>query len=132
MSDVKLPLLLVIAIALNAAVCASAAQPAASAPEKHCLGLMQIDHIDIVDNSHIVFATRNGDSYINELPHACPTLDTHKAIMYQTPLNSLCDLDIITVLDYVGGGFQSTVSCGLGKFKPATGAEIEALKKPAK
>jgi len=51
--------------------------------------------------------------------------------MYRTSLNQLCSLDIITVLDNIGGGFEQAGSCGLGKFKPISKVEYEALRKPS-
>ncbi|MEJ2760591.1 MAG: hypothetical protein P8126_03375, partial [Gammaproteobacteria bacterium] len=37
-------------------------------------------------------------------------------IMYRTSLSQLCDLDIITVLDSVGGEYRPGASCGMGHF----------------
>ena len=93
-----------------------------------CLPLNTIDNLDIIDEQHIAFQMRNDDYYLNELPHTCPTLNHNRAIMYSTPLSSLCSLDIITVLDSIGGGFQFMGYCGLGKFRPATKEEIQLMK----
>lgn len=108
-----------------------AAEPATAASSKFCLGLIRIDNIDIVDKQNIVFKTKNGDYYLNQLPRACSSLSRYNAIMYRTPLNQLCSLDIITVLDTIGGGFKQTGSCGLGKFKPISKVEYEALRHPS-
>ena len=110
------------------AVSGAAVETAEAEPARSCLPLMTIDSIDIIDDQHIAFRTRNDDFYLNELPHTCPTLSPQRAIMYSTPLNSLCSLDIITVLDHVGGGFRSMGSCGLGKFRPASKSDIQLLK----
>lgn len=48
--------------------------------------------------------------------------------MYRTSVGQLCDLDIITVLDDIGFGLTSGVSCGLGQFHPVTEAEARAIK----
>jgi len=108
-----------------------AAEPAVAAPEKFCLGLIQIDNINIMDNQNIVFKTKSGEYYLNHLPRACSRLSRNNAIMYRTSLNQLCSLDIITVLDNIGGGFEQAGSCGLGKFKPISKVEYEALRKPS-
>lgn len=92
---------------------------------KNCLYLMSIDKLDIIDDRNIAFLMNDGKYYLNHLPKKCPNLDQDVAIMYKTSLNSLCSLDIIDVLDYIGGGFQYYGSCGLGKFKPASREEIQ-------
>jgi len=96
--------------------------------EKTCLYLMSIGSLDIIDNQNIAFRMKNGDYYLNKLPNNCPMLRPNNVIMYKTPLNSLGSLDIIDVLDHIGGGFQYYGSCGLGKFTPATRDEIQQLK----
>lgn len=93
-----------------------------------CVTLWEIDNIKIIDDQNIAFRKKNGDYYLNHLPHACPNLDEDSAIMYRTPMNRLCSLDIITVLEYIGGGFQNMGSCGLGKFKPVTKEELQFMK----
>ena len=95
---------------------------------KTCLPLITIDNINIVDRQNIVFRMKNHEYYVNRLPHTCPNLDDTRAIMYSTPLSSLCSLDIITVLDNIGGGFQSLGACGLGEFQPVSMEEIQRLK----
>ena len=95
---------------------------------KHCLPLWSIDNIRVLDEQNIAFRMKNDDYYLNRLPNPCHNLDDNRAIMYSTPLASLCNLDIITVLDPVGGGFQNMGSCGLGEFQPVSESEIRQLK----
>ena len=105
-----------------------AEQAAGAKSSKLCLGLLQIGNIEYMDNRNIVFRMVNGDYYVNQLPYSCPNLTRDKAIMYKTSLSELCNLDIINVLDTIGGGFEQVGACGLGKFKPITKAEYEALR----
>lgn len=114
------------------AVTGRAEEATEAKPPKNCLYLMSIDHLDIIDNQNIAFRMKNKKYYLNHLPNVCPMLDHDKVIMYKTPLDSLCSLDIIDVLDYIGGGFQYYGSCGLGRFKPATTEEIQQLKAQAR
>ncbi len=53
-----------------------------------------------------------GPDYMSTLPHKCPGLSKHDTIMYETSLNQLCDLDTITVLNQIGGGFMRGPTCG--------------------
>lgn len=105
-----------------------AEQAAGAKSSKLCLGLLQIDNIEYKDNRNIVFKMVNGDYYVNQLPYSCPNLSMNNAIMYKTSLNELCNLDIITVLDTIGGGYEQVGACGLGKFKPISKVEYEALR----
>jgi len=114
------------------AAAGAAVEPETAEPAKTCLSLWMIDDIDILDSQNIAFHMKNGDYYLNRLPQNCPMLDRTRAIMYQTPLTSLCNMDIITVLDNVAGGFHSMGSCGLGKYHPATREDILRLKKDRK
>lgn len=59
--------------------------------------------------------------YRNVLPRSCPSLGFEKAFSYSTSINRLCSLDIITVLQQMGGQLSRGASCGLGKFQPVTG-----------
>ena len=105
-----------------------ASEPEAAKSEKLCVGLTQIDGIDIIDKQNIVFRMNNGGYYLNRLPNSCSTLYRDKAIMYKTSLSELCNVDIITVLDSIGGGYEPAGACGLGKFKPISKAEYDAMR----
>jgi hypothetical protein len=59
--------------------------------------------------------------YRNTLPQACPGLGSEKAFSYNTSISRLCSVDLITVLQRVGGQFMRGATCGLGPFQPVTG-----------
>ena len=115
-------------ITMGWAVTGTAQEAAQAKQPKSCLFLPSIDSLEIIDSQNIAFKMKNHGYYLNKLPYKCPMLDKYKVIMYKTPLNSLCDLDIIDVLDPVGGALQYYGSCGLGQFHPATREEIQQLK----
>ena len=108
------------------------AEQATETKSESCLYLMSIDRLEIIDNQNIAFRMKNGKYYLNHLPHACPRLEPDVVIMYKTPLSSLCSLDIIDVLDHIGGGFQYYGSCGLGKFTPVSKESVQQMKDEAK
>ena len=85
---------------------------------KHCLPIQSISTTRVIDRQHILFKMRSGPDYMNELPNKCPGPYKSKAIMYKTSLSKVCDLDIVTVLDSIGGGYMPGASCGLGHFVP--------------
>lgn len=84
----------------------------------HCVNLRQIDRTKVVDDKNILFYMKDDRIYRNRLPHRCAGLGFEESFMYRSTLNQLCDVDIITVLDDIGFGFRSGISCGLGMFYP--------------
>lgn len=115
-------------ITMGWAVSGTAQETAQTKQPRSCMFLPSIDSLEIINNQNIAFRMKNGDYYLNKLPNKCPMLTPDRVIMYKTPLDSLCDLDIINVLDQVGGGFQYYGSCGLGKFHPSSKAAIQQMK----
>ena len=85
-----------------------------------CVQMQRIDHTHIIDDRNILFYMHGKKIYHNQLPHRCAGLKIAGTFMYRTSLNSLCNVDIITVLRQSGGGFSPGPSCGLGMFKPVT------------
>ena len=125
-----------IAFALIASLLATITMlaPAAASGEEHrsdaehCLSLSTIDRTDVVSDQGILFYTKSGDIYLNKLPHRCPGLAFEESFMYRTSVGQLCDLDIITVLDDIGFGLTSGVSCGLGQFHPVSEEEVKTIR----
>ena len=83
-----------------------------------CVSLSAIDHTDIVDNGFILFYMRGKKIYLNVLPRTCHGLKNADSFMYRVPTMRLCNVDLITVLERVGGGFYPGPTCGLGLFFP--------------
>lgn len=93
-------------------------------PQKRCLQITRIFRSEIVDDRTILFHMRDGAIWKNELPNKCYGLRMQGGFGYTTPLDRLCDLDIIQVL---GGAFSV---CGLGHFEayePPEGIEANAF-----
>jgi hypothetical protein len=95
---------------------------------ERCIDTRQIRTTRIIDNRNVLFYMRDRTIYHNELPHACSGLRRGKAISYRTSLSKLCSIDTITVLDNYGAGMTQGPSCGLGKFRPITEEEADALR----
>lgn len=93
-----------------------------------CLKLSRIQDVDIIDSRRIVFQSGINDYYLNTLPYACNGLKLNDSFMYQTSLNEICNVDVITVLNDIGPDYNAGVSCGLGKFEPVSKEDIKKLK----
>lgn len=95
---------------------------------ERCIDTRQIRTTRIIDNRNVLFYMRDRTIYHNELPHACSGLRRGKAISYRTALSKLCSIDTINVLDDYGAGMSLGPSCRLGKFRPVTKEEADALR----
>jgi hypothetical protein len=83
-----------------------------------CIDIHSIDSTHVVANDVIDFKMRGGKVYRNTLPHSCPGLAFKDSFSYRASTSRLCNVDIIRVLDNVGGRLEEGVGCGLGKFQP--------------
>lgn len=83
-----------------------------------CIDLKSIDHSHIVEDGFILFYMRNKKIYLNALPNTCPGLKSADTFMYRLSIHRLCNVDVITVLYRMAGGFYPGPSCGLGLFYP--------------
>jgi hypothetical protein len=98
---------------------------------ERCVRLQQIDRTEVIDDSTILFYMRDGTILRNNLPQRCPDLKSQDRFMYRVTLPSLCDVDVITVLNDIGPGFMPGASCGLGKFQPISKEAAEEIKRVA-
>ncbi len=87
------------------------ADPNATTSPKRCLQIARIYRSEIVDDDTILFHMRGGAIWQNQLPQRCYGLRMQGGFGYTTPLDRLCDLDLIQVLE----GSRSV--CGLGRFE---------------
>ena len=85
-----------------------------------CINTQDIRETRVRDDSIIDFYLNGGRTYRNTLPFKCSGLGFNQGFAYQTSINRLCSVDIITVIQQ-GGGPMRGASCGLGKFQPVTG-----------
>ena len=95
---------------------------------ERCINTKRLSNTQIIDNQNILFHMNDRTIYHNELPRSCPGLSRGKAISYRTSISRLCSNDFITLLDSYGMGMSRGASCGLGKFRPISKEEAQALK----
>ncbi len=95
---------------------------------ERCITVRQITKSRIIDDRNILFYMRNRTIYHNELRRRCPGLTRNKIISYRTTIGRLCHSDFITLQDRFGMGTSLGASCSLGKFRPISKEEAQALK----
>ncbi|OYT69033.1 MAG: hypothetical protein CFK52_14160 [Chloracidobacterium sp. CP2_5A] len=82
-----------------------------------CIQLNRIRETRVLSDQVIDFIMDNGQLFRNTLPAKCPQLGFQESFGYQTSINQLCNVDIITVI-IPGIGPNTGASCGLGRFTP--------------
>jgi len=96
-------------------------------PAVDCISTRNIRETRVRSDSIIDFRTSGNKWYRNTLPYSCPSLGFEERFSYKTSTSQLCSVDIIRVLQSVGGRLREGAGCGLGKFQP-----VEIVKKPAR
>lgn len=88
---------------------------------QRCIQIAQIRSSKIIDSQTIEFRMTGNRTYLNVLPNKCPGLRRNQPFGYRTSQSTLCNVDLITVLD--PGLRQPMGRCGLGMFYlvPETG-----------
>ncbi len=112
----RLPMLLLPLLAIT--LPASAAEPAGTkaGTTKSCLPIAMIRGTTVVDGKTIDFSLRDGSVWRSTLPAGqCPQLAFERAFSYETSIAQLCQQDVITVLQNMGG-LMPGARCGLGPF----------------
>lgn len=83
-----------------------------------CIRLTQFSDTRVRDDHTIDFLRNSRQGWRNAMPQRCSGLRSANAFTYRVSTGELCSVDVITVLDNVGGGLQRGGSCGLGQFVP--------------
>jgi hypothetical protein len=96
---------------------------------RKCITTARIRTTDILDDRTIIFHMRgNQEVYRVYLPNECPGLARNDRFAYQARNSQICNVDLITVLEQIGGRLDATFTCRLGEFIPITREEAEELK----
>jgi hypothetical protein len=82
-----------------------------------CITPYMLRSTHVRDDQTIDFEMNNGTIYRNKLPYSCPGLGFEERFAYKLSTSQLCSVDIITVLQSLGGGLSQGASCGLGEFQ---------------
>lgn len=117
----RLPLILLAPLALMTTAASSDKSNIPSArvtgDPVSCIRLSQFSDTRIRDDHTIDFLRNSRQGWRNTLPQRCSGLRSANAFTYRVSTGELCSVDIVTVLNNVGG-LQRGASCGLGQFVP--------------
>ena len=98
--------------------------------ERSCLWQRQVDKIEIVDETLLVFHGRvHGKAWLNKLSTSCTGLRRDMVITTRSRNGSLCRLSGIDARPRGASPFEPAVRCWLGGFETIDEVQVEALKR---
>jgi hypothetical protein len=95
-----------------------------------CIRHNQLRRTKVLGERNIVFVTRDGSIYNNELPRQCPSMGRNALLNYAVDGGNMCAGDSFQVLWQVGTNYMPAFVCQLGMFAPISEdemADLEAL-----
>lgn len=117
MRALVLTLLLATAAAPAVAAPFAAVDAPAAGPARDCINQRLIRDFKAAGDRTILFKTRDGQTWRNDLPASCIGLNRGEvAYKHQSPINRLCSGEIVQLYERTTG-FEYG-NCGLGKFTP--------------
>ena len=100
---------------------------------KDCIWNRQIDSIEILDESLVVFRGRvGGKIWLNKLVNACPGLRQDMVPVTGNRSGSVCRMSQMAAQPRSITPFEEPVVCWLGKFEAIGEEQLEALKRAIK
>ncbi len=97
---------------------------------QNCIRHNQLRRTKVLGERNIVFVTRDGSIYNNELPRQCPSMRRNALLNYAVDGGNMCAGDSFQVLWQVGTNYMPAFVCQLGMFAPISEdemADLEAL-----
>lgn len=80
-----------------------------------CLTTRQIEDVNAVSDRVVLFHLKNGRTYRNDLPAACPQATrSGTSFSYRTTVSRLCAVDVLQIAEPASGFAYG--GCPLGKF----------------
>lgn len=87
---------------------------AIGAPQS-CVTTRQIEDINAISDRVVLFHLKNGRTYRNDLPNACPQATrSGTSFSYRTTVSRLCAVDVLQIAEPASGFAYG--GCPLGKF----------------
>lgn len=100
------------------------------AATERCLPTFRYDTVEVLDEQHLLFKSRQGDKYwLNKLRQRCAGLRPNDTLYFELRDNRVCSLDMVSVVDRTFFFWQRTgPSCGLGEFHELTEPQAQLIR----
>lgn len=98
--------------------------------EQSCLRRREIDSIEIIDESHVVFRGRvKKRVWVNQFSHPCVGLRRDMVVTTRARTGSICRLDAIDARPRAASPFEPAVRCYLGGFVAIDEMQVDAIRR---
>ncbi|MCE2461509.1 MAG: hypothetical protein J4F38_12120 [Pseudomonadales bacterium] len=98
--------------------------------ERSCLRRREIDSIEIIDESLVVFRGRiKKRVWVNRFSQPCVGLRRDMVVTTRARTGSICRLDAIDARPHAASPFEPAVRCYLGGFIAIDEVQVEAMKR---
>lgn len=94
---------------------------------RSCVLLRSIDHVEILNDSLVLFHVRRNKAWLNKLSSRCVGLDSNMIVSLRVHGSSICRLDTFQGRERASS-FGMEANCRLGDFEAIDGMQIDALK----
>ena len=96
------------------------------AVEERCLSTRYYDHVDVLDDQHVLFKGSGDKLWLNKLRNRCVGLRRNDVLQFRMRDSRVCDLDTFEAVSSFMWGIRSG-TCSLGTFTPVTPEQVEAI-----
>lgn len=100
------------------------------AATERCLPTYRYDSVEVLDEQHLLFKSRQGDTYwLNRLRQRCPGMRPNDTLSFELRDNRVCSLDMVSVVDRTFFMWQTIgPTCGLGEFHELTEPQAQLIR----
>ena len=95
--------------------------------QKNCLRIRNVDDVEVLDDTLVLFHGRRGELWLNQLSSQCYGLEQEMILRFKTYAGTYCRLDPFRGTPYFSR-VAITAECRLGDFEPVDEVQVEALR----
>ncbi len=93
-----------------------------------CLSTTLYDHVDVIDDSRLLFRGLGKKAWVNNLRHRCPGLRDDDTLLFEVRNSQACSLDRVSQID-PSFNFWTRIgpSCTLGEFQAVSPDQLAMI-----
>ena len=95
--------------------------------QKKCLRIRDVDDVEVLDETLVLFHGRRGELWLNQLSSQCYGLEQEMILRFKAYAGTYCRLDPFRGTPYFSR-IAITAECRLGDFEPVDDLQVEALR----
>lgn len=95
--------------------------------QKKCLRIRDVDDVEVLDETLVLFHGRRGELWLNQLSSQCYGLEQDMILRFKAYAGTYCRLDPFRGVPYFST-IAITADCRLGDFEPVDEIQVDALR----